>query len=97
MVQGFDVPDQQPYLKLTAPSGHIWEYGDVDMENAVIGSAVSFAQVVTQTRNVADTDLQMTGDIAQRWMETRSALQEEGTTPIKARDMCSGMIRTRYR
>ncbi|NDH74910.1 MAG: hypothetical protein EBY53_10395 [Rhodobacteraceae bacterium] len=70
MVQGFDVPDQRPYLKLTAPSGQIWEYGDVDMENAVIGSAVSFAQVVTQTRNVADTDLQMTGDVAQRWMET---------------------------
>jgi hypothetical protein len=40
------------------------------LQNAVIGSAVSFAQVVTQTRNVADTDLKMTGYIAQRWMET---------------------------
>jgi len=70
MVQGFDVPDQRPYLRLKAPSGHIWEYGDVDTENSVIGSALSFAQVVTQTRNVADTDLQMTGDVAQRWMET---------------------------
>jgi hypothetical protein len=40
------------------------------MENAISGSAVAFAQVVTQTRNVADTDLQMTGDVARRWMET---------------------------
>ena len=69
-VQGLGVPEQRPYLKLTAPSGQIWEYGDIDLQNAVIGSAVSFAQVVTQTRNVADTDLKMTGYIAQRWMET---------------------------
>ena len=70
MVQGFAVPDQRPYLKLTAPSGQIWEYGEANGEHAIIGSAASFAQVVTQTRNVADTDLHIEGAIAQRWMET---------------------------
>ena len=61
------------------------------MENAVIGSAVSFAQVVTQTRNVADTDLQMTGEVAQRWMETAQCFAGgKNHRPIKARDMCSG-------
>ena len=70
MVQGFDVPAQRPFVKLTAPSGQVWEFGEFDANNAIVGSAVSFAQAVTQTRNVADTDLQMTGHIAQRWMET---------------------------
>jgi len=34
----------------------------------VEGRAVEFGQVVTQTRNVADTNLRVVGEPARRWM-----------------------------
>ncbi|NOX83301.1 MAG: TIGR03084 family protein [Alphaproteobacteria bacterium] len=64
-----DVPLPKPYVRLTAPSGAIWEWNDVQDDNAVIGEAVHFAQIVTQTRNVADTPLQTHGVNAARWMD----------------------------
>ena len=63
-----DVPDPMPYVSLTAPSGDVWNYGDPQEDNCIQGSAVAFAQVVTQTRNVVDTDLQVVGDSANLWM-----------------------------
>jgi len=61
-------PEPAPYVRLTAPSGAIWEWNDVDEANMVSGSAVGFAQTVAQTRNVADTDIQTTGEAAAQWM-----------------------------
>ena len=63
-----DVPDPMPHVRLTAPSGAIWEWNETNDTDRIDGSAVGFCQVVTQTRNIADTDLQVTGDIADRWM-----------------------------
>jgi uncharacterized protein (TIGR03084 family) len=60
-------PGPMPSLMLTAPSGTIWRYGEGD--DMISGKATEFCQVVTQTRNVADTSLRVTGDIATRWME----------------------------
>jgi len=67
--RGLPVPKDVPYIALTSPSGEVWEFGDADIGNMVSGSAVEFAQVVTQTRNIADTNLVMSGDIAQNWMK----------------------------
>ncbi|HEY9091450.1 TIGR03084 family metal-binding protein [Parasphingorhabdus sp.] len=64
-----EAPQPVPYLKLTAPSGEIWEYGDPDTGEKIEGLAEQFCQVVTQTRNIADTDLSVTGPNAARWME----------------------------
>lgn len=64
-----EVPDQVPYLRLTAPSGEIWEWGEASGTERVEGSATEFCQVVTQTRNVADTGLVVTGAVAGKWME----------------------------
>jgi uncharacterized protein (TIGR03084 family) len=64
-----DVPLPKPYVRLTAPSGAIWEWNEAQEGNAVIGEAVHFAQVVTQTRNVADTTLEARGANAARWIE----------------------------
>lgn len=61
-------PGPMPRLRLTAPSGAVWEYGEDDGANRIEGSAVAFAQVVAQTRNVADTSLRVTGPIAAEWM-----------------------------
>ena len=62
------VPPDIPSLRLSAPSGEIWEWNQPDQENRIEGSAVEFCQVVTQVRNIADTSLRVSGDTATRWM-----------------------------
>jgi uncharacterized protein (TIGR03084 family) len=62
------VPGAAPYVRLTAPSGAIWTWNDPTPDNAVTGDALAFCQVVAQTRNVADTDLLVTGEPATIWM-----------------------------
>ena len=64
-----NVPAEMPYLRLTAPSGAIWEWGEPGAKDRVEGSATAFCQVVTQTRNVADTDLEVAGAVAEHWMQ----------------------------
>jgi uncharacterized protein (TIGR03084 family) len=59
-------PGPMPRLRLAAPSGAIWEYGDSD--DLIEGSASEFCQVVTQCRNIGDTSLSVHGPIATRWM-----------------------------
>jgi uncharacterized protein (TIGR03084 family) len=62
------VPETVPHVRLTAPSGTVWEWNDPASPSAVEGDAVAFCQVCTQTRNIADTDLVVRGDAAERWM-----------------------------
>jgi len=54
-------------VELTAPSGVLWTWNEPSDER-VSGSATEFCQVVTQTRNVADTKLEVTGAVAREWM-----------------------------
>ena len=63
-----EVPAVKPYLRLMSPSGALWEWNEPSTAQRVEGSAVEFCRVVTQTRNVLDTNLAVTGDIAQQWM-----------------------------
>lgn len=65
-INGLDVPATMPAVRLTAPSGERWEFGDSD--ESISGSAAEFCQVVTQVRNIADTALDVEGDTARRWM-----------------------------
>lgn len=67
-VHGLEVPSRAPYVRLTAPSGATWTWNDESEDELVEGDATSFCQVVTQTRNVADTALRMRGDTATKWM-----------------------------
>ena len=67
-VHGLDVPETMPALELTAPSGEVWHFGEPSA-GRIAGPAVDFAAVVTQTRALADTALQVDGAIAQRWMD----------------------------
>lgn len=62
-------PGPAPKITLTAPSGTTWEYNPDSTNGHIQGSAFEFCQVVTQTRNVADTTLAVEGDAATRWME----------------------------
>lgn len=62
------LPGPAPYVRLTGPSGAVWEWNDRTPDNSVEGDVLPFCQVVTQTRNIADTDLQVTGEPARAWM-----------------------------
>ncbi|MBT8079721.1 MAG: TIGR03084 family protein [Gammaproteobacteria bacterium] len=66
--RGLDAPEPAPSVRLTAPSGATWEWNASANNDSVAGSAVEFCQVVTQTRNVADTALQVVGENAKAWM-----------------------------
>ena len=62
------VPADVPYVRVTGPSGEVWEWNDPASSTSVEGDAVEFCQVVAQTRNIADTKLVVKGETAQRWM-----------------------------
>jgi uncharacterized protein (TIGR03084 family) len=66
--RGLEIPGPPPYIRLVAPSGEIWEWHDPSDEESIRGDAIDFCHVVTQGRNVADTRLEVVGDIANRWM-----------------------------
>ena len=63
-----EVPSIKPHVRLTSPSGAVWDWNDPNESECVEGAAVDFCRVVTQTRNVADTSLRVTGDTARTWM-----------------------------
>jgi uncharacterized protein (TIGR03084 family) len=62
------VPGPAPFVRLTAPSGEVWQWNEPTADNAVEGDALAFCQVVTQVRNVADTVLTVRGEPARVWM-----------------------------
>lgn len=66
--RGEEVPEPQPFVRLTAPSGAVWDWGEEHTDERVEGNAVEFCQVVAQTRNIADTALAVIGPNATRWM-----------------------------
>lgn len=67
--RGLPVPYPAPYVHLTGPSGTEWEWNTPQTDNCVTGDAVEFACVTAQTRNIADTALNVTGDTARTWMQ----------------------------
>jgi uncharacterized protein (TIGR03084 family) len=66
--RGLELPGPPPHVRLTAPSGAVWEYNDPSDADYIEGAAVDFCWTVTQVRNVADTGLRVVGDVAKRWM-----------------------------
>ena len=66
--RGQTPPGPMPHLLLTAPSGEVWTYGEESETSRIEGKAEAFCQVVTQTRNIADTALVCTGEVAKDWM-----------------------------
>ena len=61
-------PPSAPFVELSAPSGAVWSWNDRSAREIVAGSATEFCQVVTQTRNVTDTNLSVRGEAANQWM-----------------------------
>ena len=78
------VPDAMPLVRLKAPSGVIWMYGDANSEQSIEGLAEEFCMVVTQTRNIADTSLDVRGPHAARWMEVAQCFAGPPRSPPAA-------------
>ncbi len=75
------IPEPAPFVELTGPSGAVWTWNDPQEDNVVRGSAVEFSQVVTQVRNIADTDLETRGATAARWMAVAQCFAGPAETP----------------
>ena len=67
--RGLEVPPHVPHVRLVAPSGAVWEWNADNDQDRIEGTATEFCQVVCQTRNIADTELEVSGDVARRWMD----------------------------
>ena len=79
--RGLAAPEPAPYVRLTAPSGAIWEWNEPSTTHLVEGRATEFCQVVTQVRNIADTRLHVKGDNATRWMGIAQCFAGPPETP----------------
>lgn len=80
-VRGQTPPLPKPYVRLTAPDGDIWEWNEPQDDNRVEGSATEFCQVVTQCRNISDTQLSMVGETAKAWMLVAQCFAGGAETP----------------
>lgn len=80
-VRRMEIPPAVPFVKLTAPSGAVWTWGEEGALDSVTGSATEFCQVVTQVRNVADTQLDVRGHIAHKWMSMAQCFAGAAETP----------------
>ncbi len=72
--RGLDVPKGSVTVRLEDPEGGpSWTWGDESAADVVEGTALDFCLVVTQRRHVADTALEVRGDLAERWMDVAQA------------------------
>ncbi|HMA07524.1 MAG TPA: TIGR03084 family metal-binding protein [Ramlibacter sp.] len=66
--RGLPVPQVSPYLALQAPDGGLWTWGDPASPHRVEGSAEDFCLLVTQRRNLHDTQLRYTEGPVAQWL-----------------------------
>jgi uncharacterized protein (TIGR03084 family) len=78
-----EVPGPPPYVRLTAPSGAIWEWNEASDEERITGEASDFCHVVTQGRNIADTDLNVVGEVSTLWMSIAQCFAGGAVDPPK--------------
>ncbi|MGI9344884.1 MAG: TIGR03084 family metal-binding protein [Gammaproteobacteria bacterium] len=81
MVRQETPPQPVPFLKLAAPSGATWTFGETRQDECIEGLAEEFCQVITQSRNIADTQLKVTGPNATNWMRKAQCFAGPPETP----------------
>lgn len=79
--RGQEPPGEAPRVRLNAPSGAVWEWHPDSETGLVAGVATEFCQVVTQTRNILDTSMEVTGDVAKTWMAQAQCFAGGPETP----------------
>ena len=78
LVRGKEIPPGLIDVEVTAPGGGTWAWRIGESTNdgsvsSVTGTALDFCLVVTQRRNVADTELEVDGDLAADWISVAQA------------------------
>lgn len=68
LVRDREVPEEDVRVDLTAPTGEHWTWGDPAADARVEGPALDFCLVVTRRRHVDDTELDVTGAVAEDWI-----------------------------
>lgn len=68
-IHGLPAPEVAILVRLTAPDGSTWSFGDPASTESVSGTALDFCLLVTQRRHREDTDLVATGPVAEAWLE----------------------------
>lgn len=81
VVHGLPVPPTVPHVRLDGPGGETWQWNEGNTNDRICGRAVDFCQVVTQTRNVADTALAVDGATARQWMSIAQCFAGPPETP----------------
>lgn len=71
--RGLEAPSAPMRVELVAPDGATWTWGSEGADDTVRGGALDFCLVVTQRRHVDDTDLEIAGPVARRWMTVAQA------------------------
>jgi uncharacterized protein (TIGR03084 family) len=72
--RGLPVPSAPVRVELTAPDGlSTWSWGPEDAADVVRGDALDFCLVVTRRRHLADTGLEVSGEVATAWMPIAQA------------------------
>jgi hypothetical protein len=93
-INSVDVPDQDVHVLLDAPGGGAWEWAAPadraePATDAVRGDAEEFCLVVTQRRNLADTDLQLTGAVAAQSPRRSPVPLAAGGSPVSSARLAS--------
>jgi uncharacterized protein (TIGR03084 family) len=80
-IRGATAPDVPVRVELELPSGATFVNGDESSLDRIAGSALDFALVVTQRRNVADTALAAEGAAASEWLSIAQCFAGGPTLP----------------
>ena len=79
-------PRSEPVgLRLRAPSGAVWAFGDTDASSTIEGPAEDFCLVVSQRRHPGDTQLVLVGEAATDWMARAQVFAGPATDGPKQR------------
>lgn len=81
--RGLTPPGPVPNLELAAPGGAIWRWPNPASHEHIVGSATQFCQVVTQTRNIADTQVRCDGAVGKAWMAIAQCFAGPPSDPPK--------------
>ena len=81
--RNIQLPEIKPFISLNLPSETHISYNEQDDDNFIRGSAVEFCQVVTQVRNIDDTNLNVVGDVATTWMKFAQCFAGKPEDPPK--------------
>ncbi|TDC37797.1 TIGR03084 family protein [Micromonospora sp. 15K316] len=97
---GRPAPTAPVRVELAAPGGGTWSFGPADATDRVTGPARDFCLLVTQRRHRSDLALDVTGPVADEWLDVAQAFAGPpgtGRPPLNTRPAHSSTAAARTR